>query len=52
MLLRGDVCRRVKKARCQVVLNEEQTDVFALRPSLDAAPCKKYWQLFESVNVK
>lgn len=52
MLLRGDVCRRAKKARCQVVLNEEQTDVFALRPSLDAAPCKKYWQLFESVNVK
>lgn len=35
---------RVRKARCQVVLNEEQTDVFALRPALDAAPCK-YWQL-------
>lgn len=32
---------RPKKARCQVVLNEEQTDVFALWPGLDAAPCKK-----------
>lgn len=30
----------LKKGRCQVVLNEEQTDMFALRPSLDAAPWK------------
>lgn len=29
-----------EEARCQVLLNEVQSDAFNLRPRLDAAPCK------------